>query len=238
MAYRKTSEFGVPPCRVLILFSSSNATTSLVRRSFPSLARITTQANTARPSLTLGMPAFWRSTPRTVIGCPPKFQRIRLKRPSPLVRLSTSGRSTLRIGRHLFATVRFPTWWINEQIRAVWSIFKHGVSAEWIEWETYHKLTTLEPLKRGQTTAREQQPRDPALLSHMAATVAELTPPLAAMIRIQLATGMRSGEVCRIRPCDIDQTGEEWIDRQDSHKRPLTTESGKPFRLSATPATC
>lgn len=108
--------------------------------------------------------------------------------------------------------------WINEQIQTVCRIFKHGVSAELIEWDTYNKLTTLEPLKRGCTTAREQKPREPVPLAAMVATVKELTPVLASMMRIQLATGMRSGEVCRIRPCDVDRSGEHWIYRQGSHK--------------------
>ncbi|QEF97732.1 site-specific tyrosine recombinase XerC [Stieleria maiorica] len=108
--------------------------------------------------------------------------------------------------------------WINEQIRAACRIFKHGVSVELIEFDVYNKLTTLEPLKRGHTTAREQEPRQPVPLADIAATVAELTPVLAAMVRIQLATGMRSGELCRIRPCDIDQSGPEWIYRQSDHK--------------------
>jgi integrase len=108
--------------------------------------------------------------------------------------------------------------WINEQIRVVWRIFKHAVSLELIEYRTYNKLTTLEPLKRGYTTAREQVPRQPVPLEHIAATIAELTPVLAAMVRIQLATGMRSAEVCRIRPCDIDRSGAEWIYRPAAHK--------------------
>ncbi|MCA9136211.1 MAG: tyrosine-type recombinase/integrase, partial [Planctomycetales bacterium] len=108
--------------------------------------------------------------------------------------------------------------WINEQVRAACRIFKHGVSVELIEFDVYNKLTTLEHLKRGYTTAREQVAREPVPLADIAATVAELTPVLAAMVRIQLATGMRSGEVCRMRPCDIDKSGPEWIYRQAIHK--------------------
>ena len=38
------------------------------------------------------------------------------------------------------------------------------------------------------------------------------------MIELQLVTGMRPGEACRIRPCDIDTTGEVWVYRPRRHK--------------------
>ncbi len=107
---------------------------------------------------------------------------------------------------------------VNEQIRTVCRIFKHAASLELTEFETYHRLTTLDPLKRGQTDALEQKPREPVPLADIAATVVELTPVLAAMVRIQLATGMRSGELCRMRRCDIDRSGDEWIYRPAKHK--------------------
>jgi integrase len=43
-------------------------------------------------------------------------------------------------------------------------------------------------------------------------------PPIAAMIQLQLLTGMRPGEVMSIRTCDIDTSGKLWIYRPATHK--------------------
>ena len=41
---------------------------------------------------------------------------------------------------------------------------------------------------------------------------------LADMVRLQLETGMRPGEMVRIRPCDIDMSGPVWLYKPTSHK--------------------
>ncbi len=38
------------------------------------------------------------------------------------------------------------------------------------------------------------------------------------MIQLQLLTGMRSGEVVLLRPCDVDQSGTVWVYRPAWHK--------------------
>ena len=38
------------------------------------------------------------------------------------------------------------------------------------------------------------------------------------MIRFQRLTGCRPGEVCILRPCDVDTSGEVWAYRPESHK--------------------
>src|SRR5262249_54818924 len=55
-------------------------------------------------------------------------------------------------------------------------------------------------------------------LADVEATLPQLTPTLAAMVRLQLATGMRPGELVIIRPCDVDRTGPVWVYRPESHK--------------------
>jgi hypothetical protein len=38
------------------------------------------------------------------------------------------------------------------------------------------------------------------------------------MIRLQLLAAMRPGEVCVIRPCDVDRSGDVWEYRPRKHK--------------------
>jgi integrase len=50
------------------------------------------------------------------------------------------------------------------------------------------------------------------------AVLAVLRPRYVAMARLQLASGMRPGEVCRLRPCDLDRSGDVWIYTPPGHK--------------------
>jgi integrase len=50
------------------------------------------------------------------------------------------------------------------------------------------------------------------------AVLPQVSPQVGAMIRLQLLTGMRSGEVCIMRSCDIDTTGKLWVYRPAHHK--------------------
>ena len=45
-----------------------------------------------------------------------------------------------------------------------------------------------------------------------------VSPPVAAMIRLQWLTGMRSCEVVVMRPCDINTIGEVWFYEPFDHK--------------------
>jgi integrase len=50
------------------------------------------------------------------------------------------------------------------------------------------------------------------------ATLPHLSPTVRAMVELQLGTGMRPGEVCQMRTCDIDTTGKVWSYTPAKHK--------------------
>lgn len=50
------------------------------------------------------------------------------------------------------------------------------------------------------------------------ATLPFLLPPVAAMVKLQRLTGCRPGEICVVRPCDIELTSDVWCYRPESHK--------------------
>lgn len=97
-------------------------------------------------------------------------------------------------------------------------VFKWGVSEELVPGTTWQALRTLEPLREGYTEAHENDPVQPVPIEHVRATLSELSPIVKAMVRVQLATGMRPSEVFNLRPCDIDRTKEVWIYRPSKHK--------------------
>lgn len=114
--------------------------------------------------------------------------------------------------------------YVNQQTRNVVRIFKHAVSRELIKPDQLVALQSLEPLRYGQTKAKEGKPRQPADLDAVRLTATHLSPPLRAMVRIQAATGMRPSEIFKMRPYDIDRSGDVWIYRPESHK---TSHHGK-----------
>jgi integrase len=50
------------------------------------------------------------------------------------------------------------------------------------------------------------------------ATLPVLPDIVADMVRLQRLTGARPAEVCMLRPCDVDRSGEIWLYRPESHK--------------------
>ena len=113
---------------------------------------------------------------------------------------------------------------INGHIKSVIRIFKYAVSRELIPVSVVETLRTLESLRYGQTTAPEQKKRTPVSLAHVKAKAEYLSPVVKAMVVVQLGTGMRPSEMIKMRPCDIDTSGEVWIYRPVRHK---TMHAGK-----------
>lgn len=108
--------------------------------------------------------------------------------------------------------------YINHQISRVRRIFKWGVSEEIVPVEVHTALTTMAPLTRGRTTARETTRREPVELSAVNATLPHLSPVVATMVQFQLLTGARSQNVCELRPDEIDRTCEPWKWTPAKHK--------------------
>lgn len=108
--------------------------------------------------------------------------------------------------------------YINTQVREMISIFRYGVSRELVKPETLVALQALEPLRSGQSPAKESRRVLPVELEHVRRTAPLLSPPVQAMLRIQVATGMRPSEIFAMRPMDIDRSGETWVYRPAAHK--------------------
>lgn len=100
---------------------------------------------------------------------------------------------------------------INRRIGYIKNMFKWAASEMLISIHTYTALTTVEGLRRGRTTAKESKKVLPAPADAVSAVRDVVTPVVADMIQIQLLTAMRPGELCRMRPADIDRSGNIWI---------------------------
>jgi integrase len=107
---------------------------------------------------------------------------------------------------------------INARVGRIKRLFKWAVAEELIPPRVYHGLQAVAGLTFGRCSARETEPVRPVPDLYVAAILPFVSPVVAAMIRLQRLTGMRSGELAIMRPCDIDTTGEVWIYEPSDHK--------------------
>ena len=107
---------------------------------------------------------------------------------------------------------------INAHVGRLRRMFKWAVSKELLPAAVHQALTSVAGLRAGRTAARETGPVKPVAEAAVEATLPFLSPTVAAMVRVQLLTGARPGEVCLMRAGDIDRTGDVWLYRPAKHK--------------------
>lgn len=107
---------------------------------------------------------------------------------------------------------------VNRQARLLVSVFKWAASREMIPASVPQALATLAPLRAGRTDAPETEPVGPVADSVIVATCAKLSRVVADMVKLARVTGMRPGELCGLRPCDVDRSGPIWRYVPSSHK--------------------
>ncbi|MCO6043326.1 site-specific integrase [Aeoliella sp. ICT_H6.2] len=107
---------------------------------------------------------------------------------------------------------------VNQAIGRIKRIFRWAVSEQLVPESVYAALATVEGLRRGKTAAAESKPIRPVEAAVVDATLPCLPEVAADMVRVQRAAGMRPSEVCIMRPCDIDRSGDVWLYVPQSHK--------------------
>jgi integrase len=113
---------------------------------------------------------------------------------------------------------------INQRVGQVRRMFRWAAGEELVPVTVYQALATVQGLQKGRSHAREPKPVGPADLAHVEATLPFLMPPVAAMVELQRLSGMRPGEACALRPCDLERSGPVWLYRPPQHK---TAHKGK-----------
>ena len=107
---------------------------------------------------------------------------------------------------------------INDRIGQIKRMFKWASSEELISSSIYHGLACVEGLRKGRSKAKETAPIKPVPDEDVDAILPFLMPTLKAMVQLQRATGMRTGEMVIMRMVDIDQSGLVWIYTPKKHK--------------------
>ena len=124
--------------------------------------------------------------------------------------------------------------YVNEVIGKIRRCFKWGVAEELIPPSVLHGLQAVEGLRRGRSPARETKRIQPVADELVRATLPYLPPAVVAMVRFQRLTGCRPGEVCQLRPMDVDRDGKACATRPNII-RPSTTGTSISGSFSSVP---
>ncbi len=107
---------------------------------------------------------------------------------------------------------------INKQVSRLVRMFKWGASKELVDPKVPMALAALSGLKKGRCEAKETKGVSCVDDTVVNQTLLKLSKTVASMVKLQRITGARPSEVCSIRPCDIDQSGDVWIYIPSEHK--------------------
>jgi integrase len=107
---------------------------------------------------------------------------------------------------------------INRTIKSIRRIFRWAASMELVPPSVPDALEKLELLRKGRTTAPELPKVEVVPDDIVRRTLPYLPEMVADMVRIQRLIGCRPGEICGMRPCDIDRSGPQWLWRPVTHK--------------------
>lgn len=108
--------------------------------------------------------------------------------------------------------------YINRMIDRIRRMFRWGAENELVDVAVYQALSAVAGLKRGRTAAPEPPPVEPVQEDVLQATMEYCSPVIEAMVRLQVVSAMRPGEVCCLTPSMVDRSTDCWIASLPEHK--------------------
>jgi integrase len=97
---------------------------------------------------------------------------------------------------------------VNKQVSRVRGMFRWAAENELLPAAVWHTLLALKPLKKGRTTAPEEEKVRPVNWAAVEATLPELASPVREMVRVHRLLGCRAEDVCAMRSGDIDRAAD------------------------------
>lgn len=127
-------------------------------------------------------------------------------------------RALKAVRQHMIGAENLSRGVVNHRANRIKRLFKWGVSEELIPSTVYESLRALDGLRYGRCQARETEPVKPVPWAFVEPILSAVSPPVAAMIRLQWLTAMRPCEVVQMRAAEIDMTGDIWLYEPLDHK--------------------
>jgi integrase len=128
------------------------------------------------------------------------------------------GPRKLKLVREHMVTLGWCRRYINHQVGRIKQMFRWATENELVPPSVFQGIQTVTGLRAGRSGARESEPVRPVRDEMFDAILPLVSLQVKAMVRLQVLTGMRSGEVVIMRSCDIDQTIQPWLYRPFRHK--------------------
>lgn len=107
---------------------------------------------------------------------------------------------------------------VNTQADCVRQMFRWAAERGHISASIWSELAAVARLRKGRSAASETEPIRPAPPDSVDAVRTAVRAVVRDMIDLQLVTAMRPGEVCALRPCDLDRSRPVWMYTPASHK--------------------
>jgi integrase len=107
---------------------------------------------------------------------------------------------------------------INGRVNQIRAMFKWAASHELVPAGVHQALQTVPGLRKGEHGVREGRNVQPVPEAHIDAIKPHVAAQVWSLIRLQLLTGARGGELLIMRPMDLDRSGKVWLYKPESHK--------------------
>ncbi|MBD3672747.1 MAG: site-specific integrase [Planctomycetaceae bacterium] len=121
--------------------------------------------------------------------------------------------------RELMIDAEYTRKSINKHVERIRRLFRWGVENEFVPDAVHSALCKVSGLQKNRSRAKESTRVTPVDQERVEATLPFLNRQVKTMVKLQLLTGMRPGEVCSIRPCDVEvEKDEVWVFTPSEHK--------------------
>src|SRR5262245_56114773 len=128
------------------------------------------------------------------------------------------GPLALKACRARMITKGWARTYINAQVDRVRRMFRWAAEEELLPGSIHDNLAKVASLRKGKCEARESEKVRPVCDEAVDATLPFLHPMPRAMVALQRLTGMRPGEVCRLRGMDLETSDPVWVYRPGSDR--------------------
>jgi integrase len=128
------------------------------------------------------------------------------------------GPKKLRAVRQTMIAKGWSRGYVNHQVNRLKRMFKWATGEELVPASVHHALQAVTCVRKGAPEVRETEPVRPVPRAFVDVALPFMPPPVRAMVQLQLLTGMRPGEACILRGCDLETAGRVWIYRPAKHK--------------------
>lgn len=123
------------------------------------------------------------------------------------IRAAVVGQEELETARADMVAAGLSRRVVNQRVGRIRRFFRWGVSRRKVDAVVVTRLESVRDLEAGYSGLDDPAPVRPVPIEIVELTIPHLNRWHAAMVRLQLATGARPGEVCRIRGADVSREG-------------------------------